>query len=253
LLYVTKRYSFKIYHKGTEFTKHDKKELIKCNPTGESLDSLQDIADKILRYEVTFRKAQIDYLFEQAQLHDKYLRFVYDQDSHQTVRKNFPEYYKNAMRFVEQSKHFVFKELTDTEAIQSQSVFFSQAVFKCMYDFFWNKVKDYQLKMKLSIHDVMQKVDALNEQKDNVRKENTKLRRQMSYNKPMIVTLGLLTQYYSLDDLRKSGLLPKATFYHYKKKLKEVGIDSESRLSDMPPPALDYMDYKYYFGRHHLK
>lgn len=254
LFYTTKRYSFKIYHKGTEFKKHDKKQLIKNNPTKESLDTLQEISDRILRYEVTFRKAQIDYLFEQNELHRIYLPFNFDQERHQYVRKFSPEYYSECMQFAEQSKRYIFRKYDyESEHIKEQSVYFSYEVFKTMYDFFWQKVKDYQLKLKLSIYDVMQKCDALNEQKDKVTKENKTLRRKMSYNKPMIVTLGLLTNYYSLDELRKSGLLPKATFYHYKKKLSELGINSEARLSDMPPPSLDYIDYKFYFGRHHLK
>lgn len=253
LLYVTKRYSFKIYHKGTEFKKHDKKQLIKKNPTGETLDTLQDISDRILRYEVTFRKAQMDYLFEQNELHNKYLPYIFNQQNHQYVRQFNPALYADGMRFVEQSKHFTFEQMHVAEHVEAQTVFFDFDVFKAMYDFFWQKVKDYQLRQKLSVHDVLKKVDTLNEQRDNVRSENKKLRRELSYNKPMIATLALLTNYYSLDELRKSGLLPKSTYYHYMKKLKEVGIDSESRLSDMPPPALDYVDYKYYFGRYHLK
>lgn len=253
IFYHTKRYSFKIYHKGTEFKKNDRKQLIKKNNTGEALDHLQDISDRILRYEVTFRASQINYLFETAQLHNKYLPFVFEQTTHQYLRKSSPEFYENCLRFVEQSKHFVFEPVTHYNAVTTQSVHFSYDVFKLMYDFFWQKVKDYQLTQKLSIFDVIQKIDALNEQKENVRKENDKLRREMSYNKPTIVLMSLLMQYYSLDELRKSDLLPRSTFFHYQKKLKQVGVTSESILQGMPPPALDYSDYKFYFGRHHLK
>lgn len=253
IFYHTKRYSFKIYHKGTEFKKNDRKELIKKNNTGETLDHLQEMADRILRYEVTFRASQMNYLFEKAELHAKYVPFVFDQTNHLWARKTSPEFYKNAMRFVEQSKHFVFEPVTHHDAVITQSVHFSLDLFKEMFNFFWDKVKDYQLTQKLSIFDVMQKVDSLNEKRDNIRKENEKLRRENSYNKPMIVALSLLSQYYSLDELRKSELLPRSTFFHYQKKLKEVGITSESILQGMPAPTLDYSDYKYYFGRHHLK
>lgn len=253
LMYMTKRYSFKIYHKGTEFKKNDKKELVKKNRTGEDMEFLQDTADRILRYEVTFRKAQMNYLFEQAELHNKYMGFVFDSDHHRAMRQGAPEYYKESMRFVEQSKFFVFDKLPTRDIIYTSRVFFSLDLFKVLYDFFWQKVKDYQLKMKLSVYDVVQKIDELEAQKVNVRKDNAKLRAELSFHKPTIVTMALLSQFYSIDDLRKSGLLPKSTFYKYKKKLKQVGIDSDSRLSDMPPPALDYSDYKFIFGRHHLK
>jgi len=41
LTYKTKRYSFKIYHKGTEFRQNDKRKLADNNPTGIDIDDLQ--------------------------------------------------------------------------------------------------------------------------------------------------------------------------------------------------------------------
>lgn len=58
---VHKDYSFKIYHKGTEFESHDARELrknmsqTKTSPTRIKL--LQTLADKTLRYELTIRPA----------------------------------------------------------------------------------------------------------------------------------------------------------------------------------------------------
>src|SRR5205085_12548093 len=59
LMYVTSRYSAKIYHKGTEYEKHDKKEHLKYNKEKATqyfkTEKLQAIADRVLRYELTLR------------------------------------------------------------------------------------------------------------------------------------------------------------------------------------------------------
>ncbi len=66
--YVTKRSSSKIYHKGTEYKKHDLKEHLKFNekkgyPHFET-KKIQAFADRILRYEVTIRSAELNYIFK---------------------------------------------------------------------------------------------------------------------------------------------------------------------------------------------
>lgn len=67
-MYSTKRSSSKIYHKGTEYRKHDLKQHLKINRekgfeyfrTG----AYQKFADRILRYEVTIRSSELNYLFK---------------------------------------------------------------------------------------------------------------------------------------------------------------------------------------------
>jgi hypothetical protein len=67
LMYTTKRYSLKIYHKGTEYNKHDRKEHDKINKVKGNdyfnIPELQSFADKILRYEITLRDTMLSYLF----------------------------------------------------------------------------------------------------------------------------------------------------------------------------------------------
>ena len=67
LMYSTKRFSFKIYHKGTEYKKHDRKEHEKINNIKGreyfNINELQSFSDKMLRYEVTFRDSMLSYLF----------------------------------------------------------------------------------------------------------------------------------------------------------------------------------------------
>ena len=66
IVYKTDRYSFKVYHKGTEFAKNDAKHLKELNEAGTArfdVDYYQGFADRILRYEMTLRNSQISYLF----------------------------------------------------------------------------------------------------------------------------------------------------------------------------------------------
>jgi hypothetical protein len=251
LLYTTKRYSFKIYHKGDEFKKNDRTKLAKSNPTGHDIAQLQEISDKILRYEVTFRKAQIDYLFEQNNLHVNYVSFLKNEGARKSMRLTNRSFYERCLEFCEQSKHYVFAPIAQHEAINSQMVAFDRTVFRTMYNFFWDYVKKYQLSQKLSVFDILSKIDEHNAVRDSA--TSKALRGKLSYNKPMLTVLALLTNYESLDSIRKSELLSKTTFYRYKKQLASLGINSEARLTDMPPPTLDYLDYKFYFGHHHIK
>lgn len=251
LSYITKRYSFKIYHKGTEFKKHDKVKLANNNPTGENIDYLQEVSDKILRYEVTFRKAQIDYLFRENELYKPYLNFMFNEKSRKVFRLTNPKFYERSLKFSENGKNYVFAKLKQFEAIDTDTVYFSEDVFSVLYNFFWDYVKKYQLECKISVYDVMKKVELKNQERDQIK--DPALRKKLSYNKPMIVTLALLSQYYSLDELRKTGLMAKTQFFHYQAKLKTLGFTSKNRLADIAPPSLDYLEYKYYFGKHHSK
>ena len=66
LTYVTPKWSFKVYHKGAEFKKNDSKKLQALNESGQSTFDVpfyQEWADKILRYEMTFRNSYMSYLF----------------------------------------------------------------------------------------------------------------------------------------------------------------------------------------------
>jgi hypothetical protein len=251
LLYVTKRYSFKIYHKGEEFKVNDRKELAKKNPTGHSITELQDISNKILRYEVTFRKAQIDYLFEKNEFHNKYLGFLRNEATRKSARLLSRDHYDHAIQFTQQSKHFLFAPIKSADAIQMQSVFFDQPIFNALFEFFWDLVNKYQLTRKKSLTEVIDGIRMANEKKGKAVSKN--LRGQLSFNEPMLVALTLLTEHMTLAEIKKMNVFTEPTFYRYKAKLKQLGVDDETRLTDIPPPTLGYIDYKYYFGKHHIK
>jgi hypothetical protein len=82
LMYTTKRYSAKIYHKGSEYEKNDRKEHLKINRERGceyfKTSHFQQFADRILRYELTIRTHMLNYLHKRD-----------------IFRKNCP-YYQNA-------------------------------------------------------------------------------------------------------------------------------------------------------------
>lgn len=67
IFFKNQDYSVKIYHKGTEYGKNDKKEHDRINSIKKQqiFDTgyLQEISDRILRYEITIRPSYMSYLF----------------------------------------------------------------------------------------------------------------------------------------------------------------------------------------------
>jgi hypothetical protein len=68
LMHKNNRTSFKIYHKGSEYSKHDSKEHERINKEKGcqyfKVEKFQAFADRILRYEMTFRSAGLNYIFK---------------------------------------------------------------------------------------------------------------------------------------------------------------------------------------------
>jgi len=63
--FTTRRMSFKVYHKGTEFRKNDYYKLLDKHIPGFDIDATAQAADRILRYECTFRHSGLNYAFHQ--------------------------------------------------------------------------------------------------------------------------------------------------------------------------------------------
>jgi len=66
-MFYNQNYSAKVYHKGTEYANCDLKEHKKINKEFKKkifdTDLLQEVSDKILRYEVSIRNRQLSYLY----------------------------------------------------------------------------------------------------------------------------------------------------------------------------------------------
>jgi hypothetical protein len=64
LYYVHDDYTFKIYHKGSEFKVHDRSELKKQGVSSDKIEVIQDFADRMVRYEVEFRTGMMDRIWK---------------------------------------------------------------------------------------------------------------------------------------------------------------------------------------------
>ncbi|MFB2120056.1 phage/plasmid replication protein [Parapedobacter sp. 2B3] len=255
LMYVTGRYSFKIYHKGTEFEKHDKRQIYKAgNPKGYDVDNLQYQADRILRYEMTFRNTMLNYIFKQDivkknEPHDfntlaKMARLKYGRRFNQYV----DDYLSKTLSFTLKSKWQDIKGAKRYEDYFNEyDLPFDSHLFKHVYNRFWQKVKDYQLNIRMSIHDVMKKIDEnelINETKNTLRKK-----RKANPQKTRLITLAMLSQYMDIANLK--SVIDERTLYRYKADLKKLGINMYNANDDIPPPPIDYQEYKFYFGKWH--
>ncbi len=96
LMYTTKRYSAKIYHKGSEYEKNDLKEHLRINKEkGRQYfrtEEYKAFADKILRYELTIRTGMLNYLHKKHLFRTKcpHWRVYYKQylDVEASLQKN---------------------------------------------------------------------------------------------------------------------------------------------------------------------
>lgn len=273
LLYVTKRYSFKIYHKGTEFEAHDAKKLAKKNPKNLDLPYFQKQADTVLRYELTFRSSQINYLVkhyffisEKKAMYPQYSNHIVTKTFERFIKTGYGKIYENYNRT---GKFFTMKSVFDLtnnllpvlidhnnskgrlekrDFNINDTITFDATVFEIIYTTFWNKVKEYQLQQVMNVTDLSKKIDDYNSDV-KTRKKLKNNKEDRSLDKTRTLILGLLVQCnYNIDELKK--VIPERSFYRIKNELKQLGITSTHSNLHMSPPKLDYQDYRIFFGKY---
>lgn len=271
--YVTANYSFKIYHKGTEFKKNDYPKLIKKNPMGFNLEELRDTADKILRYEMTCRKGHFNYLFKQRLKDDQNTIFNHNYEKILAIKSQkrndlarnmgkVPIYVgskKKAELFLHETinnktYNFTINSLWEDPNAMPIELFecfdlpFNQELFIELNNFFWERVKKYQLGVKMGIVEIHNKIKQFQSDKDVKNKLYGKSEKISSLSTMLLA--ATLSQYTDLADLKH--VFPKATYYRYMKKLEEIGIPKHAPDIAVNPPPLDFQTYFYYFGKHHV-
>lgn len=242
---VSQRYSFKVYHKGTEFKKNDYKELCKHNPKGYDLDKLRDFADRVLRYELTFRKGQFNYLYKQHIINDQNTMVNHNLMRLQSSKmKANREFIQNDL----ENKTFSFNLSSPFDDPKADyrtltncfSFTFDFDLFSKCYDFFIDRVNALQLSKKLSVNEIYEKLQEFSDKKKALKGRPIDL----STN----VVIATLSQYVDLAELK--GVIPKTTFYRYRNTLKDVGIPQYG-IEDIHPPALDFAEYFFNLGKYH--
>ena len=280
LMYVTKRYSLKVYHKGTEYSKHDRKEHDRINiEKGQNIfniDELQAFANKILRYEVTFRDTMLSYLY-----------------NHKIFRKNCPVHSANYKIYkkVEAAKlkndriavkNGTFKNESQRHKFMTNNPYISiskdsNIVFKRMAKLL-NTNREFILKTTPHIDEFNSKTTSLvsfepralfskalfincaiffksfikefqiTEKpsecavKERIDEYNSKNYYKLPKNE-MLKFFALL-QKYSFEEIKKKGLYSKATFFRYKNRFEKIGVTKNNVMAaDFIHASVDLCQY----------
>lgn len=275
LMYVTRRYSFKIYHKGTEFKAHDLKQLEKSNPFQYPLEYFGNHADTILRYEMTFRSSYLSYLMQHYFFTSEAKSMYAEYSNHSVpliwqdlIKKGYHKVYENYCRtgkfFTLQSiydinqSNFVgrfFEHNTSKNNLTKDyynildTVTFDRSIFSMLFNTFWDKVKQYQLTQIVDVVGMTKKIDLVKSEikaRKTLITSNAKEERQID--KTRMIILGLLINCnFNINQLKK--YMPLRTFERIVFDLKKLGIDSKHSNINIPLPRLDYLDYRIYFSK----
>lgn len=261
LTYNTRRYGWKIYHKGKEFRKNDLNKIAKKNKKDLPLEYIAEIADRTLRYEMTFRKSMIKYLCNQyffvsgqKQLYPQYSEHKLTKFCKKLITYEGVKAYERFQNF---EKKFTLKSLFDyTNDLyllsNTDSITFDETIFTICFNTFWDKVKQYQIDKAFDIGSIINAVDKHNSEVDL---KNHYRRKPLSgHTRSRIIISALLAQYMPGGFEKFREFLPPTTFKTLRTDLKKIGINTtDSKNLTFPKPRMDYFDYKLAFLQLHNK
>lgn len=279
-MYYSKRYSIKIYHKGAEYTKHDRKENERINKekNGEyfNIDALQAFADRILRYEVTFRDSMLSYLFnhrvfrkscpihkkkyeifkkvESIQLKNEQIakrtasNFMFDSarkdfienNRYVQINKEEQDIHKKMSKILNRKRQFFLKTNAQIEEYNTHTIrayFDPRALFS-------KQLFQECTNFFLSFIKEFQVKDKPSEAvvKSLIDKYNQSNYHRLPKNEMM--KFYIMLQNFTFDEILKKGVYSRATFYRYKNRFAKIGITQNNiMLVDKVNAPLDLMSY----------
>lgn len=290
-MYFNDRYSLKVYHKGTEYAKRDIKEHKKINTLSQKqifdIQGLRNFSDRILRYEITFRKSMLSYLFNQyifrknCPIHrdlmntykkvesiiaknervsknlkhkkkettkEKYL----EMNPFQRIDMNDKKNHKFIKNLLFKEKNFMYTVDEDVSDFNNKTAryshfepraHFSKSLFNECAKFFLNFINEFQVYEKPAFNAVDDLIDAY-----NTINEDDKLP------KNEMLKFYKLLETMTFEEIKKSNLYSKSTFFRYKDRFKRIGI-TQNNL--MPIKTIvsnitlnEYHSYLMVHGRH---
>jgi len=275
VMIVKDRYSFKIYHKGAEFINNDLPKLMAGygkrgkqglgdrragNPNGYDLQALTDIANKILRYEITFRSSFFNYAFKKMYFDNSvsavdgvyrtlYKKFRLDGADNKTLlRKTF--YVKSEYDRASAVRREAEKRGVSWVAYFRgyHNVTFDVNMFRFLHGYFWKYVKKYQIETTVGSQSFKKALMLLNDSVDarNILKRKGDL--EYKRNIMRLVYYAEQSRKMDLKELVEKGFMARSTYYAVLKDFKRVGLSSYNPDMNLTKPALDYQEYKLYFG-----
>jgi len=280
IFYSTEYYAAKIYHKGTEYRKHDMTKHIRANKKARqdvfpifdkgTVQGIASCADRILRYELSFRKSFLQYYYwryyyrkdvelvrkrknihrlmvndqvgidrcgdkEKLKLLIEAFRKKYSSD-HSKIQKDVQRLYDTAPTFMlavrpdwvneQESEDYFFNQKGQMCFDRKQP--FTKFLYNQMCQTFLEFFENFQVKEKVSFNASVDRVIEYNKKCELDKKlgVNSKKMKVGSMKKT-----NLLLQHYSMDELKELGTIPKRTYYYWKKRLGQIGIDNKNVAS----------------------
>lgn len=249
--------SQKVYHKGPEFQKNDLKELRKLNEEFGyeyfNLRAIQRLADRTLRYEMTLRDSF---------LYRRYLfGFEFKSRTYKTAYSHYNKFKKNPLKISAIKEVMVRKQVKEDirkidKILNTKRNFYigkclgdiqvTDDVFKLWFQTFVEFVDHYQSRndqeQLFNMKQMLSDMKSLKYVKTLLGAER-KNRTMVNKSKVLMILNMMEAQNLTLDEIKKSKLIPKTTFYRYASFLKRYGIDNNSSFSYQPNFTVDFQNY----------
>lgn len=261
--YVTDRYSFKVYHKGTEYRRHDRRKHLQINREQNRpvfpVDQLQALSDRILRYEATFRSSFLSYTFDQYLLkphcehfqegkkyftmlqnhperrsqlspQQKYLSKLYK--SYVDTKKVFVwKVRKNEREIIEHTPYHLVKQMNLRDLPRITHAPFSEELFGKLADKFYSFLDEFRVLENVTTDDTIKRAEQF-----NLKVQSNRLADDVTGKKSSKINIPRLRMYlelckandYTFADLKHHNIIPKSTYYYYRQQLKNLGLSEKN-------------------------
>lgn len=279
--YVTKRSSSKVYHKGTEYKKHDLKEHLKYNEKKGfqyfETNKIQAFADRILRYEITIRSAELNYLFKHnlfrkdcaffkmnladykrigniIQRNDRLAEKIGElPESEKSLYKKLHPYekitsedrkmYKSVSKLIERKPYFMMQIDEEDRIYNLKTV-----SYECMTAPFSIELISLCLKKLTGFINEFQIKELPDVERVMILIDKYNAQHKHGFQKSdMLQFYELLIKYGSFKEAAKMCNFSRATLYRYKDRFKKIGITENSVQPNneysIPSAPLDLKEY----------
>lgn len=260
LSYVTSDYSFKVYHKGTEFRKHDSKELKKFNDSVKrhyfNIPVIDDLAGRTLRYELTSRLANLNYVYKFRYLlktiewEFKYANWLDYGRYPEKLKSKSQDERRHIKRDIKQVKDLINRSMpmVFTKSLKTDNyIKLNETTFSLYIDYFTKMVNDYQLRNDQSkVVDLRTLCESPDFNQLVVDYGYFKQKPKSKISKTKLILLMHLLESNTMDEIRTKGLFPNSTYYVYLNFLKRFGINKDSHFGIAINASLDFKRYYEY-------
>lgn len=257
--YTTKRMSFKVYHKGLEFRRKDYYKLLEAGIPGVDAEALAVLADRVLRYEITFRHSYLNYQFykmyefgssrSRSKFISPFRASVYRKLFAQlrvTPGKSVSRNFSLASEYdnIRNASVETYQKILSPCNVTFDSIFFNQ-----LYKLFWRSVKAVQVTPSGDSRMFLERLKKHNKTiaVDNLWRVK---KHPLVSEKRALLWFHLSSKSGGLKKSVKTGYLSERNYYYILKVFRKLGYSDYNPVVTVINPSLTYHDYKYYF--HHL-